>query len=98
MALDFADDLTENKDIFIVRSDKYRAYNLLKNQAIFVDNPGISLDIAAMVNQGIDDDQIESVIVKYLTDFGCELTGARIVSEKGNISIHYDFGGDYVQS
>lgn len=96
MTLDFADDLTANKDIIFVRNDKYRAYNLLKNQHIFIDNPGISLDIAAMVQQGLDDDQIESMIVKYLVDFGCNLSRARIASDRGNISIHYDFGGAHV--
>lgn len=96
MTLDFADDLTENQDIIFVRSDKYRAYNLLKKQHIFIDNPGISLDIAAMVNRGIDDNQIEGMITKYLIDFGCDLQGTQIESKNGSVSINYNFGGAHV--
>lgn len=91
MALDFADILTENKDLIFVHSDKYRAFNLLKNASAFVDNEGIGLDIAAMVNQGLDDNQIEGMITKYLIDFGCNLHGTQIQSEKGNININYEF-------
>lgn len=98
MALDFADDLTANKDIAMVRTDKYRAYNLLKNAAVFVDNEGIGLDLAGMISQGLDDDQVESLITKYLIDFDCSLQGVQIQSKRGDISISYDFGGSYVQS
>lgn len=52
MALDCADQLQENGDIPLVRSDKYRVYNLLHKSDIFVDNLGIGLDIAAMVEMG----------------------------------------------
>ncbi len=93
MTLDFADDLAIDKDLILVRSDKYRAYNLLKNAKIFVDNEGIGLDIASMVSAGIDDDQLESIITQYLVDFGCDLQNAQIISEKGNIWIKYNFEG-----
>lgn len=96
MTLDFADDLTKNKDLLLVRSDKYRAYNLLKDGGIFVDNPGIGLDIAGMIGAGLDDDQIEGIITQYLVDFNCDLKNTQIVSEKGNISLRYDLGGSYV--
>lgn len=98
MALDFADNLTQNKDIVFVRSDKYRAYNLLQNASVFEDNEGIGLDVAGMIEQGLDDDQIESLITQYLIDFACDLNGAQIRSAKGTVSVNYNFGGSYVQS
>lgn len=98
VTLDFADNQDKNKDIILVRSDKYRAYNLLKDNGVFADNPGIGLDIAGMVSAGIDDDQIEALITQYLVDFGCNLQNTQIISRKGNISLKYNFGGNYVQS
>lgn len=92
MALDFADKL-KNNDIVLVRTDKYRAFNLLKHK--FVDNPGIGLDLSAMVSAGLDDNQIETIITQYLSDFGVKLD-MDIKSEKGNVRIDYEFGGEYV--
>ncbi len=97
MTLDFADDLASNSDLILVRSDKYRAYNLLKNAKIFVDNEGIGLNIEQMISMGIDDRQIEALITQYLVDFGCALQNTQIISEKGHISLHYDLGGNDVQ-
>lgn len=98
MTLDFADKLAANGDIVLVRSDKYRAYNLLAKANLFIDNPAIGLDIAGMVQAGIADSQIEDRIAQYLVNFDCEMKDAMIESNKGTIKIDYDFGGSYVQS
>lgn len=93
MALDFADKLNNN-DLVLVRTDKYRAFNLLRHK--FVDNPGIGLDLAGMVSAGLDDNQIETIITQYLSDFGVKLLDMDIKSENGKIRIDYEFGGEYV--
>lgn len=93
MALDCADQLQENGDIPLVRSDKYRVYNLLHKSDIFVDNLGIGLDIAAMVEMGIGDESIEGFIIDYLLGFSVDLRGMALRSEKGNIILDYNFGG-----
>lgn len=98
MALDFADKLTHGSDIGLVKTDKYRAYNLLKRAHTFVDNPGIGLDIEGMVGMGIEDDALESMVVHYLMDFGCDLTKSKITAHKGTLKIRFDFGGSFVRT
>lgn len=92
MALDVADGLTARGDLHMIRGDQYRAYNLLKRAQVFQDNPGIGLDIAAMVAHGMDDRQIETSMTKYLVDFGCQLMGMRIRADRGSISVEYELG------
>jgi hypothetical protein len=67
-ALDFADTLTPEGDLYLVRHQRYKIYNILSHQ--FEEMPRLFFSLADLVNQAVPANMIPAMLASHLSDFG----------------------------
>ena len=94
MSLDISLELKAH-DAQLVESNKWRIYNMTMQAKRFRDNPGLFLDIARMVSDGVSASAIEGYLLSWLNDFAVPLDGIRFQEKNGEFIMSYH-GGEYV--